>query len=196
MFTLTFSFAYGDQDDRGNKGERREKIENLHEAVENDDYDMLSAEAQEKISEEEFDEMVEKHDNREATRAAIEANDYDALPDDTKLTEEEFAEKVERHDAWEEHVENVQSAVENGNFEEFQEEAERYHALLAEWNVEHDTDHHDKWEDMTEEEQLEMMEQRFETLLTYYEENGEHMDMEEMRMDRKAKKRIDLLRNS
>lgn len=103
--------------------------EQIKEAVDANDFDAfvnaiseIDPDRAEDISEEDFAQIVEKHENREAVHDAIENEDYDAfleaIEDAGKrnvddMTEEKFQQIVTRHNAHE----AARDAIEAGNYD-------------------------------------------------------------------------------
>lgn len=104
---------------RGHFGDSEDK-EEMKQAIENNDFDAWKSLIEEKLTQENFDEIVQRHENRslhrenkEAVKQAIDSNDYDAyleaikniddLPEDHEtLSEDDFNKVVEMHEAMQE----------------------------------------------------------------------------------------------
>ena len=153
----------------------------IKEAIEIGEYDVLPTEVQEKISEEKFTEMAEKKAQRDAAKQAIAANDYDAFLDVApekmleKIDEETFAEMVEKYNEMQLFKAELEAVVIANDFESF--------VVLVEQQKSDMQDHmgqagktHPKFEKMnelSEEELTEKLQEKFATLVEYYEEHGE-----------------------
>jgi adenylate kinase family enzyme len=68
----------------------------MNAAIEANDYSLLTAEMQEKISEEKFDKISTKHALHDAVKTAIEAQDYSLVPEEAqeRITQEKFEEII------------------------------------------------------------------------------------------------------
>ncbi len=129
--------------------------EEVRAAVEVGSYEALSVEAQEKISEEKFTELVERAVQKEAVQSAVEANDYSLLSVEAqeKISEERFEKMVTKS----EHKAAILAAVQNDDYAWFQA------AVIAK----HESKDCNK--ELTDED----MQEKFSELTTYYAENGE-----------------------
>jgi len=68
-----------------------------------------------------FEKMLTRKTNHDALMSAIEANDYDSLPESAKekIDAEKFAKKVERHAQMQEQNNRMTSIIQSGDVEAF-----------------------------------------------------------------------------
>lgn len=193
--------------------------ENVMMAVEANDYLLLSEEAQEKISPEEFGEKVAYHEDMEAHRSRIEwaisVGDYEAFKAEMEayheMKEENREEqKEEREEKFEEKHEQMkldrEAFCESDDMEmetmrwtkEYsEEEKEAYcsdereteHAEEMEEKMKEKEEKMNEREEMTDEEKEEKIMERYEELKAYYDEHGMLPEKDEMMKDKKGEKR-------
>ena len=102
----------------GHFGFDKENKNKIKEAIENNDYEAWRSLMENRISEENFIEMRERHQNMEGTKEAIENNDYDAFVEAVKGSpmEERLGDKVTK-DNFDKFVE-MHNLREDGKYDE------------------------------------------------------------------------------
>ena len=106
---------------------------------------------------------------KEEVQTAVETNDYGSLPTEVqeKISEEKFALMVEKREDWEEHQAELEEVVSANDFEAFvalhEEHRAEMEANRPEWAPEREMP------EISEE----MLQEKFDSLVDYYTENGE-----------------------
>jgi electron transfer flavoprotein alpha subunit len=148
-------------------------------AVETNDYAGLTDEIKDRITEEKFADMVERQSTRDAVKNAIESNDYDAFQSvaGEKMLEkidsqEAFEQMTARHAAMAAHKTAIEATVQANDYDAFVSAMETHKAAM-EANRPDDAPVREAKE--IDEEKLQ---ERFEKMVEYYQENGElpHMN--------------------
>jgi hypothetical protein len=181
----------------------------LQAAIQAQDYSQLSAEMQERISEDKFEKIAQKHLTHDQVKEAVDAGDYDLLPIEAqeRMDEEKFQEQVDRLTT----QKAVKAAIDAGDYDAFVEVAEGkildkitseedFNELLAQ-KVDRDAmrqtvetavanNDFDAFSDAVDafdgngdkpEQTDEQKQQKFDRLVEYYDENGELPHMKKKR---------------
>lgn len=145
-------------------------------AIEASDYSQLSTDMQDKISEDRFAKMTERHATKAAVQTAIENGDYDAfveVADERMLDriedQEDFDKMVTRHQTRTAHREAIETAVKNNDFAAFDAAMEAHKTAMEALDDGDDHPRHTERPTLTDEQKQE----KFDKLVEYYTENGE-----------------------
>lgn len=135
--------------------ERSVHREEVKVAVQAQEYTFLSSDFQEKISEEKFASLIEKYQQRQAKKAELKSlvadNDFDAFHIFVSTTRaEKQAKKLERLQ------DRLLAATTDEQKERIQKRIDAYTQRLASWTTK----------------SLEAMREKFDTLVSYYDEHG------------------------
>lgn len=166
------------------KAEMKADREAVQAAVEANDYSKLTTEQQAKISTEKFAEMVTRETTHKVVESAIEANDYTAFQTavagiekgkfaDKEVSAEQFAQMVEMKKAKTAHQAVVESAVKANDFAAFVTAHEEMKTTMEANRPTDMSDRKDNHPELSDTEQAEKLQERFDNLVTYYAENGE-----------------------
>ncbi len=155
--------------------ERKATHQAVRDAIDAGDYSLVPTAAQEKISEEKFNEMLERNAQKDAVQSAIEAGDYEAFKNaagDKKLekvsTEEEFNALVERKQTLDVLKEKMEVAVQNNDFASFQSIISEKQETMESFRSDDRSNKKVRTEPTTEQ-----LQERFDSAVQYYAENGE-----------------------